>query len=66
MIFSATTVESAVTRPYHIVIVGGGTSGWMAANLFARHWKNKNVAITLVESPNVSTIGVGEGSTPTL
>ncbi|MDN3638224.1 tryptophan 7-halogenase [Simiduia curdlanivorans] len=56
-----------MTRPYHIVIVGGGTSGWMAANLFARHWKkNQNVAITLVESPNVSTIGVGEGSTPTL
>lgn len=49
-----------------IVIVGGGTAGWMVANLFAKAWQKKNVDITLVESPDVGIIGVGEGSTPTL
>lgn len=49
-----------------IVIVGGGTAGWMAANLFAKQWSNEQVQITLVESPDVGIIGVGEGSTPTL
>ncbi|WP_448250411.1 tryptophan halogenase family protein [Thalassotalea agariperforans] len=48
-----------------IVIVGGGTAGWMAANLFATKWRNK-ANITLIESPSIATIGVGEGSTPYL
>jgi len=52
--------------PLHIVILGGGTAGWMVANLFSHKWKGKNVKITLVESPDVGIIGVGEGSTPTL
>lgn len=52
--------------PLRIVIVGGGTAGWMAANLIAKRWQHKQVAITLVESPDIGIIGVGEGSTPTL
>ena len=48
-----------------MVIVGGGTAGWMAANLFANKWSDQ-VQVTLVESPDVGIIGVGEGSTPTL
>ncbi len=52
--------------PFTIVILGGGTAGWMAANLFAHRWQDKDVAIKLVESPDVGIIGVGEGSTPTL
>jgi tryptophan 6-halogenase len=36
----------------------------MAANLFSHHWPD--AAITLVESPEVGIIGVGEGSTPQL
>ncbi|WP_440053326.1 tryptophan halogenase family protein [Pseudoalteromonas sp. T1lg65] len=47
-----------------IVILGGGTAGWMAANLMARSWLDKNIQITLVESPDIGIIGVGEGSTP--
>ncbi|GAA0857424.1 tryptophan halogenase family protein [Aliiglaciecola litoralis] len=50
----------------HIVILGGGTAGWMAANLFANQWGAKNVKVTLVESPDIGIVGVGEGSTPTL
>ena len=53
-------------EPLKIVILGGGTAGWMAANLFARKWAEASVAIELVESPDIGIIGVGEGSTPTL
>lgn len=49
-----------------IVILGGGTAGWIAANLLATHWKDKGLDITLVESPDIGIIGVGEGSTPPL
>lgn len=49
-----------------ILIVGGGTAGWMSACLMAKRWQKLGVSITLVESPNVPTIGVGEGSTPFL
>ncbi len=51
-----------------IVIVGGGTAGWMAASLFAHHfahhWPETN--IQLIESEKIPPIGVGEGSTPYL
>ena len=47
-----------------IVILGGGTAGWMAACLFAQRWPA--AAITLVESPAIGIVGVGEGSTPQL
>ncbi len=49
-----------------LAIVGGGTAGWMAANLLAQRWQNLPVQIVLIESPDIGTIGVGEGSTPTL
>ncbi len=48
------------------VILGGGTAGWIAANLMATHWQDKGYEITLVESPDIGIIGVGEGSTPPL
>jgi hypothetical protein len=47
-----------------IVIVGGGTAGWIAANLINRHWSELGIEVCLVESPDIGTIGVGEGSTP--
>jgi len=50
--------------PKKIVIVGGGTAGWMAANLLACKWKEADIC--LVESKEVGIIGVGEGSTPHL
>ncbi|MGB1199915.1 MAG: tryptophan halogenase family protein [Cognaticolwellia aestuarii] len=51
-------------KPKKIVIVGGGTAGWMAANLLACKWKNTEIC--LVESKEIGIIGVGEGSTPHL
>lgn len=48
----------------HFVILGGGTAGWMTACLFAKHWPQHQV--TVVESPDIGIIGVGEGSTPQL
>ncbi|PZQ62909.1 MAG: tryptophan halogenase [Sphingomonas taxi] len=47
-----------------IAILGGGSAGWITANLLVRAWPD--AAITLVESPDIAPIGVGEGSTPTL
>ena len=48
------------------VILGGGTAGWIAANRLATHWADRGFDITLVESPDIGIIGVGEGSTPPL
>ncbi len=52
-----------------IVIVGGGTAGWLtAARLAYDHKSNdpEGLQVSLVESPDVGPIGVGEGSWPTL
>jgi tryptophan 6-halogenase len=50
----------------HIVIVGGGTAGWMAANLFQQQLGQLGIRCSLIESPDIPTVGVGEGSTPQL
>lgn len=52
------------TLPKRVLIVGGGTSGWMAAALFAKDWGTRGVEISLMESTDIGTLGVGEGSTP--
>lgn len=49
-----------------IVIVGGGTAGWMSALIMARQLIDKGFQIELLESPEVGIIGVGEGSTPAI
>lgn len=51
-------------KPRSVLIVGGGTAGWMAANLLASNWTDTEIC--LVESEDIGTIGVGEGSTPHL
>ena len=47
-----------------IVIVGGGSAGWMAAMLLQHAFGARGAQVTVLESPAVETIGVGEGSTP--
>ncbi|MDT0596073.1 tryptophan halogenase family protein [Glaciecola petra] len=57
-----------------IAIVGGGTAGWLAAAIIASHHKKAtnssgsdySIAVTLVESSDIPTVGVGEGTWPTM
>ena len=53
-----------------VVIIGGGTAGWLAASFlesanhnFSKLKKPRKFDITVIESPNVPIIGAGEGST---
>lgn len=49
-----------------LVIAGGGTAGWMAAASLAKHFERTPLHITLVESPEIGSIGVGEATIPTI
>ena len=50
--------------PPKTVILGGGSAGWITACLLAQEWGGER--ITVIESPEIGIIGVGEGSTPQL
>jgi tryptophan 7-halogenase len=59
-------LDRAVAR---IVIVGGGTAGWLAACRIAARGDpaaDAPLGVTLIESPDIPTIGVGEGTWPTM
>lgn len=52
-----------------VVIVGGGSAGWLVAGILAADHQahlSEGLDITVIASPQVSTIGVGEGTWPTM
>ncbi|HEY4213426.1 MAG TPA: tryptophan halogenase family protein [Steroidobacteraceae bacterium] len=53
-----------------VVIVGGGTAGWLTAGIIAARHQGRiqagTFSVTLIESPTIKIIGVGEGTWPTL
>ena len=67
----AIATEPRTTAPLHsdeaapassVCVLGGGTAGWLAALALRRH--HPRTAVTLIESPRLPVIGVGEATTP--
>jgi tryptophan halogenase len=52
-----------------ILIIGGGTAGWLSAAILAKKLNSKKksgINVTVIESPDIPIIGVGEGTWPNL
>lgn len=52
-----------------VLVVGGGTAGWLTAANLAQSFNSAApgaISVTLIESPDIPTIGVGEGTWPTM
>ena len=59
-------MDTAISR---VIIVGGGTAGWLSACLIAARANPRAehpISVTLVESPDIPSVGVGEGTWPTM
>ncbi len=59
-----------MNRVNHVTIVGGGTAGWVTAMILATKLNAyadvPKVRVTLIESPNIPTVGVGEATVPAM
>lgn len=64
-----TTQDQISGKIRSIVILGGGTAGWITAAKLAKQLnlkQNPEYQVTLIESPDIPIIGVGEGTWPTM
>jgi tryptophan halogenase len=56
-------------KPFKIIIVGGGTAGWLSAAFLSQQlpmMSGRDIQITLVEASDIPTVGVGEATVPSL
>lgn len=56
-----------LTQPVKkVIVVGGGTSGWMAAAVLSTSLAQHSISVTVVDSSDIGTVGVGEATIPPL
>jgi tryptophan halogenase len=50
--------------PFRVVVVGGGTAGWMSAAAIRHQLRAEDYSVTLIESDEIGIVGVGEATLP--